>query len=85
MIHIHSIPSQFLLPSPLKPKYITPPNETVTCVCADLTTLYGKTLLCVWIVINLFYLTTLYLYMCALNDSSISVDCTNILLLIEIF
>ena len=27
MIHIHSIPSQFLLPSTLKPKYITPPNE----------------------------------------------------------
>ena len=39
MIHIHTIPSQFLLPSPFKPKYITPPNETVTCVCADLTTL----------------------------------------------
>ena len=33
MIHIHSIPS------PLKPKYITPPYETVTCVCADLTSL----------------------------------------------
>ena len=39
MIHIHSIPSQFLLPSPFKPKYITPPNETVMYVCADLTTL----------------------------------------------
>ena len=39
MIHIHSIPSQFLLSSPLNPKYITPPNETVTCVCADLTSL----------------------------------------------
>ena len=30
MIHIHSKPSA------LKPKYITPLNETVTCVCADL-------------------------------------------------
>ena len=39
MIHIHSIPCQFLLHSPLMPKYITPPNETVTCVCADLTSL----------------------------------------------
>ena len=29
----------FFKPSPLKPKYITPPNETVTCVCADLTSL----------------------------------------------
>ena len=32
-IQIHSIPS------PLKPKYITPKNETETCVCADLTSL----------------------------------------------
>ena len=39
MIHIHSIPSHFLLPSPLKPKYITPQNETVTCVSADFTSL----------------------------------------------
>ena len=39
IIHIHPIPSQFLLPSPLKLKYITPPYETVTCVCADLTSL----------------------------------------------
>ena len=30
MIYIYSIPSQFLLPSPLKPKYITSPNETLT-------------------------------------------------------
>ena len=29
MIYIYSIPSQFLLPSPLKPKYITSPNETL--------------------------------------------------------
>ena len=37
MIHIYSIPSQSLLPSPLKP------NETLNvcayCVCADLTSL----------------------------------------------
>ena len=39
MIHINSIHSQFLLPSPLKPKYITPPNKTVRCVCADSTSL----------------------------------------------
>ena len=33
MIHIHSKPSA------LKPKYITPLNETVTCVCAHLPSL----------------------------------------------
>ena len=40
MIYIYSIPSQFLLPCPLKPKYITPPKETLMCVCADLISLY---------------------------------------------
>ena len=39
MIFISSIPSPSLLPSPLKPKYITSPNETLTCVRADLTSL----------------------------------------------
>ena len=43
MIHIYSIPSQSLLPSPLKLKCITSPNEklnvSVYCVCADLTSL----------------------------------------------
>ena len=39
MIYIYSIHSQFLRPSPLKPKYITSPNKTLTCVCADLTSL----------------------------------------------
>ncbi len=38
MIYIHTIPSHFLLPSALKPKYITPPNEKLMSVCADLTT-----------------------------------------------
>ena len=57
MILIHSILSRFLLPFPLKPKYITPPNETVTCVCVcrfDITCKYtytinwnGNTHLCV--------------------------------------
>ena len=40
MIYIYSIPSQFLLPSHLQPKYITSPNKTLTCVlcvCGDLT------------------------------------------------
>ena len=46
MIHIHPIPSQFRLPSLLQPKYVTPPNETVTCVCADFTSL-ADTHLCV--------------------------------------
>ena len=36
MIHIHSMPSQFLLPSPLKQKYIKPPNEAVMYVCVQI-------------------------------------------------
>ena len=34
MIHNHSIPSHILLPSPLKPKYITPPKEILMSVCS---------------------------------------------------
>ena len=41
MINIYSIPSQFLLPSPLKPKYIITPNKTLMCVCRfDITYIY---------------------------------------------
>ena len=40
MIYIYSVPSQFILPFLLKPKYIIYPNETLTCVCAELTSLY---------------------------------------------
>ena len=43
MIHIYSIPSQPLLPSPLSPKGFTSPKETlnmsVYCVCADFSSL----------------------------------------------
>ena len=74
MIHIYSIPSQFHLASPLKPKYITIPNETVTCVCADLKSLadiYYKleihiTHLCVQIIINLLLPNyIIFVYACA--------------------
>jgi len=85
MIHIHSIPSQFLLSSPLK--YITPPNESLTCVQIwqhlQIYTINwnGNTLLCVWLIINLFLPNYIIFVYYALHDSSISVDCTNILLL----
>ena len=93
MIYIYSIPSKFILPSPLKAKYITSPNETLMCVCADLTSLTytyyklkrGNRFLCVQIVTNLLLPNYIILYMRAPHVSSISVDCTNILPSISIY
>ena len=42
MIHIYSIPSQSLLPSPLKLKTLHPQMKHLMCACADFTSLAYK-------------------------------------------
>ena len=65
LIYIYSKPSQFLLPSPLRPKYITSPNDHLTCVC--IVCAYLTSLLYIWYKLKngnkfLFYFSQLYKY-----------------------